>query len=48
MNVKNWLTNVYVIKDLFWIFSICEWGCDKLSDIWQYLNYENYKCRKKK
>ena len=34
-------------KRFIWNPSICEWGCDKLSDIWQYLDYKDCKCRKK-
>ena len=37
----------YVIKDLFWNPSNCEYECDKNCDFSEYLDYENFKCRKK-
>ena len=39
LNVKNWLTKEYVIKDLL--------NHDKLCDVWEYLDYKYCKCRKK-
>ena len=39
LNVKNWLTKEYVIKDLL--------NHDKLCDVGEYLDYKNCKCRKK-
>ena len=30
-----------------WNPSNCEWECDKLCDVGEYLDYENCKCRKK-
>ena len=32
LNVKNWLTKEYVIKDLL--------NHDKLCDVWEYLDYK--------
>ena len=34
-------------KRFIWNCSICESECDKTCDIGEYLDYENYKCRKK-
>ena len=34
-----------MIKDFFWNPSNCE--CDKTCDIGEYLDYKNFKCRKK-
>ena len=42
VNVKNWLIKAYVTKDCS-----CECECDKSCDIGKYLDYENYKRRKK-
>ena len=37
-----------MIKDLFGILaSNCECKCDKSCDVGDYLDYENFKCRKK-
>ena len=46
-NVKNWLIKVYAIEDMLGILSKCECECDKSCDVGEYLNYENYKCKKK-
>ena len=37
----------YAIKDLFGILVIVSVICDKNCDFNEYLDYENYKCRKK-
>ena len=42
MSVKNWLIKVGVLIGLFWIQ--CE--CDKFSNVGEYLDYDNCKCRK--
>ena len=34
-------------KGFIWNPSNCEWECDKMCDIGEYLDYENCKCRKK-
>ena len=34
-------------KGFIWNPSNCECKCDKLCDIGEYLDYENFKCRKK-
>ena len=34
-------------KEFIWNPSNCEWECDKASDVGEYLDYENCKCRKK-
>ena len=34
-------------KGFIWNPSNCECECDKSCDIGEYLDYENYKCRKK-
>ena len=34
-------------KDFIWNSSNCNCECDELFDIWEYLDYENCKCRKK-
>ena len=34
-------------KGSVWNSSNCECECDKLCDVGEYLNYENFKCRKK-
>ena len=34
-------------KGFIWNCSNCEYECDKSSDVGEYWNYENYKCRKK-
>ena len=34
-------------KRFIWNRSNCEFECDKLCDIGEYLDYQNYKCRKK-
>ena len=34
-------------KRFIWIQSNCECQCDKSSDVGEYLDYQNYKCRKK-
>ena len=34
-------------KGFTWNSSNCQYECDKLCDIGEYLHYENYKCRKK-
>ena len=34
-------------KEFIWNPSNCECECDNLCDIGEYLDYENYKCRKK-
>ena len=47
VNAKDWLTKVYVIRDLFGILAICECECDKLCYVGEYLNYKNCKCRKR-
>ena len=47
INVKNWLTNEYVIKRFTSYPSNCEGECDKTCDIGKYLDFENCKCRKK-
>ena len=47
VNLENWLTNVYVIKNLshiIWNHSKCE--CGKLCDVGENLGYKNWKCRK--
>ena len=36
-----------MIKDLFWNPSNGEYECDKNCDFSEYLDYENFKCRKK-
>ena len=33
-------------KGFIWNPSNCEWECNKACDIGEYLDYENYKCRK--
>ena len=43
VNIKNWLTKEYVIKDLFGILAI---NLDKSCDVGGYLDYENCKFRK--
>ena len=40
MNVKSWLTKEDVINYLF-NPSNCECECNKLSDVVEYLDYEN-------
>ena len=34
-------------KGFIWNPSNCECECDKVCDVGEYLDYENYKCRKK-
>ena len=34
-------------KGFIWNRSNCECECDKTCDVGEYLNYENFKCRKK-
>ena len=34
-------------KWFIWNPSTCECECDKSCNHWQYLGYENFKCRKK-
>ena len=34
-------------KRFIWNPSNCEWECDKLCNVGEYLGYENCKCRKK-
>ena len=34
-------------KGFLWNASICQCECDKSCDIGEYLDYENFKCRKK-
>ena len=34
-------------KEFIWNPGNCEWECDKVCDIGEYLDYENCKCRKK-
>ena len=34
-------------KGFIWTTSNCEFECDKSCDIGEYLDYKNYKCRKK-
>ena len=34
-------------KGYIWNPSNCECECDKSCDVGEYLNYENYKCRKR-
>ena len=34
-------------KGFIWKPSNCECESDKSCDVWEYLDYENYKCRKK-
>ena len=43
-NVKNWLINVYAIKDT-WNPSNCDCECDKSCDLSEYLDYKNSKCK---
>ena len=44
-NGKNYLIKEYIIKNVFGIECECE--CDKACDVGEYLDHENYKCRKK-
>ena len=46
VNAKNWLTKVYVMRDLFGTLVIVNVN-DKSCDVGEYLDYENCKCRKK-
>ena len=46
VNVKNWLTKVYVIKDLFGILATVNVS-DKSCDAGEYLDYKSCKCRKR-
>ena len=41
------LVKEYAIKGFIWNSSNCECECDKNCDFSEYLDYENYKCRKK-
>ena len=34
-------------KEFIWYLSNCECECNKLCDVGEYLNYANYKCRKR-
>ena len=34
-------------KGYIWNPSNCEFECDKSCDVWEYLDYENCKCRKR-
>ena len=34
-------------KEFIWNPSNCEWECDKSRDVGEYVDYENFKCRKK-
>ena len=34
-------------KGFIWNTSNCEWECDKSSDVGEYLDYKNCKCRNK-
>ena len=34
-------------KEFIWNPSNCEWECDKLCDVEEYLDYKNCKCRKR-
>ena len=47
MNAKNWLIKVCVNKGFIWNLSNCGCECDKSYDVGEYLDYENYKCRKR-
>ena len=47
MNAKNWLIKVCVNKGFIWNLRNCGCECDKSYDVGEYLDYENYKCRKK-
>ena len=46
VNVKNWLTNVYAIKDLFEILVIVSMNVINVVILVKYLDYKNCKCRK--
>ena len=48
VNVKNWLTNAYVMKDLSRTRVIVKVNVinHKSYDVGEYLDYENCKCRK--
>ena len=46
-NVKNWLIKVLFDKRYPWNPSNCECECDKSCDVGEYLDYENFKCRKR-
>ena len=35
------------VKGFIWNSSNCECECDKSGDIGEYLDYENFKCRKR-
>ena len=46
MSVMNWLTRVYVIKNLFGTLAILNVNVIN-HDVGEYLHYENCKCRKR-
>ena len=47
VNVKNWMTKEYVIREFIWNPSNCECVCDKSCDVGEYVDYVNCKCRKR-
>ena len=47
VNSKNQLTKVHVIKDLFGILVTVSVNVGKSCDVGEYLDYENWRCRKK-
>ena len=47
VNAKNQLIKECVIKDFFGIRVIVSVNVIKACDVGEYLDYENYKCRKK-
>ena len=47
VNAKKLIDKGVCDKGFIWNPSNCECECDKSCDVREYLDYENYKCRKK-
>ena len=41
------IDNGWFDKGFIWNLRNCEWKCDKLCDVREYLDYQNCKCRKR-